>query len=86
MKLAEAIEIVLDVARYRLSSEHTSDVVMEASSVVEDFFANHVRRVDGAQHALHFALNEAEDDEKALEMANAALDFLNDYLKKEGAA
>ena len=44
------------------------------------------RLVEGAQHALHFALNEAEDDEKALEMANAALDFLNDYLKKEGAA
>ena len=86
MKIAEAIEIVLDVARHRLSSKHTSDVVMEASSVVEDFFANHVRLVVGAQHALHFALNEAEDDEKALEMANAALDFLNDYLKPEGAA
>ena len=44
------------------------------------------RLVEGAQYALHFALNEAEDDEKALEMANAALDFLNDYLKMEGAA
>ena len=42
MKLAEAIEIVLDVARHRLSSEHTSDDVMEASNVVEDFFVNHV--------------------------------------------
>ena len=85
MKLAGAIEIVLDVARHRLTSEHTSDDVMEASGVVEDFFANHVRLVEGAQYALHFALNEAEDDEKTLEMANAALDFLNDYLKKEGA-
>ena len=45
-----------------------------------------LRLVEGAQCALHFALNEAEDDEKALEMANAALDFLNDYLKPEGAA
>jgi len=42
--------------------------------------------VESAQYALHFALNEAEDDEKALEMANAALDFLNDYLKMEDGA
>ena len=42
MKLAEAIEIILNVASHRLSSEHTSDDVEEASSVVEDFFANHV--------------------------------------------
>ena len=42
MKLEEAIEIVLDIARHPITNEHTDDDALEATNVVEDFFVNNV--------------------------------------------
>ena len=42
MKLEEAIEIVLDIARHPLTNNHKDDDALEASNVIEDFFVNNV--------------------------------------------
>jgi hypothetical protein len=42
MKLEEAIEIILDIARHPLTNNHSDDDALEASNVVEDFFVNNV--------------------------------------------
>ena len=42
IKLEEAIEIVLDIARHPLTNDYNDDDVLEATNVVEDFFVNNV--------------------------------------------
>ena len=42
MKLEQAIEIVLDIARHPLTNNHSDGDAIEASNVVEDFFINNV--------------------------------------------
>ena len=42
IKLEEAIEIVLDIARHPLTNDHKDDDALEASNVIEDFFVNNV--------------------------------------------
>ena len=42
MKLEEAIEIILDIARNPLTNDHTNAEALEAANVIEDFFVNNV--------------------------------------------
>ena len=42
MKLEEAIEIILDIARHPITHNHSDEDTLEAANVVEDFFVNNV--------------------------------------------